>query len=290
MAARMARCAWWSRDRIVPRRDAEDLGDDGGLVPEVVAEHQDRTLLRLQPLERAIHDVAIDDAHELVGRDLILEPEDLHAVATPLATSMLDAHVGEHALKPEVEPVRIAEVRQVAPGDHQRVLQGILGPVDVVQDPPRDGEQAIDATAEQVDEGDLVTALRRRSRALDPPPALGWTSIGDVVHCSGGWCADLVGKSPRHALHTAAPRVPYRRRYRHQFAGRRTAAPLTLRLHARLGARVPGPHRSSTAPSRQPPRRGEPPLPALDQDRVGCSSAPNTCRARHCDESRHRRQ
>ena len=33
--------------------------------------------------------------------------------------------------------------------------------------------------------------------------------------------------------------------------------------------------------SRQPPRRGQPLVPALDRDLVGCYRAPNTCRARH---------
>ncbi len=74
---------------------------------------------------------------------------------------VVDAHVREHALEPEVEPVRIAEVRQVTPGDHQRVLQGILGPVDIMKDPAGDPEQAIEASAHQVHECDLVATLRR---------------------------------------------------------------------------------------------------------------------------------
>ena len=82
-------------------------------------------------------------------------------VAASVPTSVLDAHVREHSLDPEVEPVRIAEVRQITPGDHQCVLQGILGPVDVVKDSSGDREQAIDARADQVHEGDLVTTLRR---------------------------------------------------------------------------------------------------------------------------------
>ena len=44
----------------------------------------------------------------------------------------------EHAMEPRVEPVRIAEAAKVAPGDHQRILQGILGPVDVAKDPVGD--------------------------------------------------------------------------------------------------------------------------------------------------------
>ena len=53
-------------------------------------------------------------------------------------------------VEPGVEPVRIAEAGQVAPGDHQRVLHGILGPVDVAEDPLRDREEPVATRADQV--------------------------------------------------------------------------------------------------------------------------------------------
>ena len=142
--------------------DAKDFGDDGGLVPEVVAKDEDRAFLRLQPPERPIDDVAIRHARELVSRDVGGEVQYLQpAVPAPVAAGVLDAHVREHALDPEIKPVRIAEVRQVTPGDHQCVLQGILGPIDVVEDPPSDREQSIDTRANQVHECDLIATLRR---------------------------------------------------------------------------------------------------------------------------------
>jgi hypothetical protein len=143
-------------------RHAEHLGDHGGLVSEVVTKDENRAHVRLQPSESAIHDVAIDHASELVARDVVGEVEDLElGVPAPVSSRVLDAHVREHPLDPEVEPVRIAEVRQVTPGDHQRVLQGILGPIDVSKDPSGDREQAIDACVNQVHEGDLVATPRR---------------------------------------------------------------------------------------------------------------------------------
>jgi hypothetical protein len=142
-------------------RQAEHLGDHGGLISEVMAKNENRALVRLEPPERAIHDVAIDHASELVARDVVVEVQDLElGIATPVSTRMLDAHVREHALEPEVEPVRIAEVRQVTPGDHQRVLQGILGPIDIPKNPSGNREQAIDARADQVHESDLVATSR----------------------------------------------------------------------------------------------------------------------------------
>jgi hypothetical protein len=143
-------------------RHAEQLGDGSGLVPEVVAKNENRALVGLEPSEGAIHDVAIDHAGELVARNVVVEVQDLELrVSAPVSPRVLDAHVREHALEPEVEPVRIAEVRQVTPGDHQRVLQGVLGPIDIPENPSGDREQAIDTCADQVHEGDLVAAPRR---------------------------------------------------------------------------------------------------------------------------------
>ena len=63
-------------------------------------------------------------------------------------------------MDPGVEPVRIAEARQVTPGDHQRVLQGILGPIDIPKDPLGDREEPVTARVDQGHEGRLVTRLR----------------------------------------------------------------------------------------------------------------------------------
>ena len=141
---------------------AEHFGNHGWLVPEVMAKYEDRTFFRLQSAERAIDGVPIDHASELVARNVIGQLEDLEpGIPASVSTSMFDAHVREHTLEPEVEPVRIAEVLHVTPGDHQRVLQGILGPVDVAKDSTGDREQAIDARADQVHEGDMIATLRR---------------------------------------------------------------------------------------------------------------------------------
>lgn len=54
-------------------------------------------------------------------------------------------------VEPRVEPFRIAEATHVTPGDHQRVLQGILGSVHVAQDPVGQREQPVRARTDQVD-------------------------------------------------------------------------------------------------------------------------------------------
>jgi hypothetical protein len=64
-------------------------------------------------------------------------------------------------MQPGIESVRIAESTQVTPGDHQRILEGILGSIDVPQDPMRDREEPVATRMDQVHEGLLVAALRR---------------------------------------------------------------------------------------------------------------------------------
>jgi hypothetical protein len=63
-------------------------------------------------------------------------------------------------MDPAAGPVRIAEARQVAPGDHERVLQGILGR-STSRRIPRDREAAVAMKTDPVDECLLVAALRR---------------------------------------------------------------------------------------------------------------------------------
>ena len=85
-------------------------------------------------------------------------------------------------MHPCVEAVRIAESSQVTPGDHQRILQGILGPIDVAEDPVREREEPVAGRADEVDERRLVAALGRFDEgaiAIHRLPLL--TSVGDVV-------------------------------------------------------------------------------------------------------------
>jgi len=115
-------------------------------------EDEDRPLLGREPAEPAIEQIAVSDAEELVrgGRPVDRQGPEVGGPAA-LPRRLSDADVDEEPLQPRVEAVRIAEPAKVAPGDHQRVLQGILGPIDVAQDPLGDHEQPVAANADQVD-------------------------------------------------------------------------------------------------------------------------------------------
>src|SRR5690349_20744015 len=102
------------------RGDSEKLGDLGRLVADVMPEDEDRPFVRCEPPEAAIEKVSIGDAAELIRCGGIGNEEHVQ-IRDPLAlpAGLGDADMRENAMEPRVEPVRIAEARQVTPGDHQ---------------------------------------------------------------------------------------------------------------------------------------------------------------------------
>jgi hypothetical protein len=166
-----------------PRRDAEHLGDLRRGVSHEVMQDKDRPLVRREPPEAAIQLVSIGDAEEVVRCRRSLERKDSEVGrVTALARRLRDADVGQETMDPGVEPVRIAEATKVTPGDHQRVLHGILGPIDIPEDPLCDREEAIAARTHQVDECRLVAALRCLDEVAIHRPDPVSTPIGDVGH------------------------------------------------------------------------------------------------------------
>ena len=65
-------------------------------------------------------------------------------------------------MEPGVETLGLAEPRELAPGRDERLLHGVLGPVDVTQDPMRDGEEPIRRAAGEGGEGLLVPGSSRQ--------------------------------------------------------------------------------------------------------------------------------
>ena len=83
-----------------------------------------------------------DDRLVRSGRSVDREDADVR-VPGARAARLRVARVDEEALEPGVEAVRIAETGQLTPGDHQRLLHGILGPSDVPEDPLGDRHQPV---------------------------------------------------------------------------------------------------------------------------------------------------
>jgi len=158
---------------------AEQLGDLGRGVAHEVMKHKNSAFFRSETAEGAVELISIDHAEQIVRGCWALDGE-YAQVCDPaaLARRLADAHVCQDAVEPGAEPVRIAEARQVAPGDHKRVLQGILGPVDVPKDSVRDRVESVAMQVNQVDERLLVAALGRFDEVPIHPTVPGVAPIG----------------------------------------------------------------------------------------------------------------
>jgi hypothetical protein len=144
-----------------PRWDPERLGDLGRGIAQEVVQHENCPLIGRKPTEPTLELVPVGDRKQVVGGSRSVDRQNSKVDGSaPLARRLADAHVDEHAAEPRIEAVRIAEPAQVTPGDHQRLLHGILGPIDVAEDLEGDGEQPIRARTNQVHEGCLVAASR----------------------------------------------------------------------------------------------------------------------------------
>ena len=66
-------------------------------------------------------------------------------------------------MKPGVETLGLAEPRKLAPSRDDRQLDGVFGPVDVTQDPIRDGEEPICRAASEGGECLLVPGSSRQN-------------------------------------------------------------------------------------------------------------------------------
>ena len=125
-----------------------------------MVKHENCPLLGRQPPEPTLDLVSIEERGQLIRSRRSVDRQDADVGAPgALAARLGVAGVDEHPLEPGVEPVRIAEAGQLAPGDHQRLLHRILGQADVTEDAARDPEERVAPRACQDGECLPVTAL-----------------------------------------------------------------------------------------------------------------------------------
>jgi len=148
-----------------------------------MAEREDGSLLGWKPAESAFELIPDDHVQQLVGRRRPFDRQNPEVDdPTSLARRLDDAHVDEKPMQPRVEAVRIAEAAQVTPGDHQRVLQGILGSIDIAENSLRHREEAVGAGADQVDKRLPITPCRCLDEiAIHPLPVL-VAPVGGAFH------------------------------------------------------------------------------------------------------------
>ena len=137
-----------------PTRDAEQRGDPGERQIEIEVQDHDRTLLRFEPGERAIEQVAIGDRAGVIEHlgEVQWRELDLHDAPSSFARQ-IDAGVRHQAVQPVVEGRGITQPRQAAPGPDQRVLDGVLGEIRVTEDETSRGIQTRTGHANELGEG-----------------------------------------------------------------------------------------------------------------------------------------
>ncbi len=121
------------------RGDLQHLGDLHERQPEVVVQDEDRPLIHRKAPEGALQFVAVGDGGRLVRCRRPVDGQDSD-VGRPLASPLrfVVAGVDEDPMEPRLEAVRFPQVRDPAPGEHEGVLQSVLGETRVAQDPMRD--------------------------------------------------------------------------------------------------------------------------------------------------------
>ena len=107
-------------------------------------EDNERAVFRVQSSERALDEVAVREMAGVVrGDGRLVERADLDLDrAAPLPAGFVEAAVDKQAVQPGVELVGITKPREVAPGTHEGVLDGIPRELAVSQDEARGRVQA----------------------------------------------------------------------------------------------------------------------------------------------------
>jgi hypothetical protein len=92
----------------------------------------------------------------------------------------------EDPVGPRLEPVRVAELRQLLPHREERLLSGVLGEVDVAKDPLRHAVQPVAHGHDQAREGLVVALLRpgHEVRQIHATP-LGRPGTSGLIHMRG---------------------------------------------------------------------------------------------------------
>ncbi len=61
-------------------------------------------------------------------------------------------------MEPDLEAFGVAQPRELAPREEECLLHGVLGPLDIAQDPVGDGVAAVTVQVEELREGDVVAS------------------------------------------------------------------------------------------------------------------------------------
>ena len=154
-------------------------------------EHDDRAPAGLECPQAAVEEVAIDHRRREVAGRRDVDRGQLDFDRTPLAAAHdVETRIDEQSMEPGVEPVDVAQRRQVSPAPHHRLLDGVSRELAIAEDQaggrvqPRDrrtgkhGEGVMIASLRSLDESPLVHGRLRTSARPRWPCS---TSYGAVI-------------------------------------------------------------------------------------------------------------
>jgi hypothetical protein len=145
-----------------PEGNAERARRLGQRQADVIAQDEDGPMLGLKPGHGPIELVAKGEIRQLVHSADEIERTELHLDRpAPAAADQIEARVDGQAVEPGIEPVRVAEAREIAPGADQRLLDRIAGELAVPEDQASGCVQAGDRRARELGEGVMIARLAR---------------------------------------------------------------------------------------------------------------------------------
>ena len=121
---------------------------------------QDRPLRVAEATKPSFELIAVGELRRTIGLGRFDRHDgELRAPPAPVAPDV-GARANEQSVQPGIEPLDVAQRRQVPPGSNQCVLGGILREFGVAQDEASDPVQPIDGATGQDAEGLMVSASR----------------------------------------------------------------------------------------------------------------------------------
>jgi hypothetical protein len=151
-------------------RDANDLGDRGQRHPDVVMQDEDGALFGREPSEGALERIPVIDRDVGIRSRRPVDRQDPDATApAPVPTQLLVTGIHEQPMEPDFKAFRVAEPWELAPGDEECLLDGVLCATDIAKDPICDGVAAVTVQVDELFKGDIVPI----SRSLNQPRSHG---------------------------------------------------------------------------------------------------------------------
>lgn len=144
-------------------------------------EDEDGSLLRRKSPEPALQLVTVVNRQELIGggRCIDLEQDDVGR-EMPASSRLRIAGVDEDPMKPRLEPIEVAQRRELTPHMDEGHLDGVLGQARVAEDPVGNEDAPVADLANQGAEGLLVALpCLIHDRSKHPRP-LSSTPLGAV--------------------------------------------------------------------------------------------------------------